>query len=293
MPASLYTDKVSLSVRLLWRKMGLFGKQRIVLALGGGSARGLCSIGVLKALEKHYGKGNLPFDMVIGTSIGSLIGAGYCLGMPVEEMEKRALRVTMMDLMDVGVNRTGLVKGNKLEKLIKEIVDDRSFEDMSLPFALTTTDIENGEELVHRSGDLVSLIRASCSWPGIFAGVEVGGRLLVDGGVRNSIPTKHAYELGASFVVAVNPGFAVKSRKINNVLEAIVQSVQIMGEELNSYQAGAAEISIKPHLADIEQFDFTRTPNIIEQGGVAAENIMPRLKRRISLHKRCSFFGRK
>ncbi|MBD3296669.1 MAG: hypothetical protein GF392_04815 [Candidatus Omnitrophica bacterium] len=270
--------------------MGFFGKHRIVLALGGGSARGLCSIGVLKALEKYYGKGNLPFDMVIGTSIGSLIGAGYCLGVPVEEMEKRALKVTMMDLMDVGVNRTGLVKGNKLEKLIKGIVDDRSFDDMSVPFALTTTDIENGEEQIHRSGNLVSLIRASCSWPGIFAGVEIGGRLLVDGGVRNSIPTKHAYEMGASFVAAVNPGFAVKDRKINNVLEAIVQSVQIMGEELNSYQAGVSDISIKPDLADIDQFDFTRTPHIIEQGRVAAEKSMSRLKRKIYMHKKWSFF---
>jgi len=269
--------------------MGFFKKRKVVLALGGGSARGLCNIGVLKVLERHYGRGRLPFDMIIGTSIGSLIGAGYALGMPIEEMERRAMKFSMMDLMDIGVHRTGLVKGDKLEAVIRDIVDKKKFADMRIPFALTTTNIENGREMAHTSGDLVKLIRASCSWPGIFSGVEVDGELLVDGGVRNSIPTKDAYKLGASFVVAVDPGFAVKKQKINNVLSAIIQSVQIMGEELNAYQAGVAEISIKPDLRDIDQFDFSQTKHIIDQGEAAAEKAIARLKRKLFIHRKCTF----
>ncbi|MFC1644354.1 patatin-like phospholipase family protein [Candidatus Omnitrophota bacterium] len=84
--------------------MGLFKNRKIVLALGGGSARGLCSIGVLKVLERHFGKDNMPFDMIVGTSIGSLIGAAYALGVPLEELEKKALRISFARSPEVWVS---------------------------------------------------------------------------------------------------------------------------------------------------------------------------------------------
>ena len=275
--------------------MGLFGERKIVLAMGGGSARGLANIGVLKVLEKHFGRDNLPFDMVIGTSIGSLLGAGYCMGITPEELEKIALNFNWPTIVDLGFYYTGLLKGDKLENIISNIFKGKSFSDMKIPFALTTTDIETGEELVYTSGDLVKLIRASCSWPGIFSGVEIDGRLLVDGGVRNSIPTKMAHKLGATFIVAVNPGFAVKRQKVNNALKALVQAIQIMGEELNAYQTRAAQVAINPELKDIDQFDYEKGRFIIRQGELAAEKVIGKLKRRLWMHSlgvptRCTGF---
>ena len=261
--------------------MKLFKKRKIVLALGGGAARGLSNIGVLKVLERHFGRDNMPFDMIIGSSIGSLIGAAYSLGISLEEMEKKALKFSWPNLADIGLHPTGLLKGNKLEKIIVEIIDHRGFGDMNTPFALTTTDIETGEELTHDSGNLVKLIRASCSWPGVFSAVHIDGRLLVDGGVRNSIPTKAAHEFGASFIIAVNPGFSVKSQKLHNVVSTMVQSVQIMGEELNAYQAKAANITIKAELKEIDQFDFDKAEIIIREGELAAERKMKSLKRKL------------
>ncbi|MFC1480274.1 patatin-like phospholipase family protein [Candidatus Omnitrophota bacterium] len=261
--------------------MELFRKRKIVLALGGGSARGLCSIGVLKVLERHFGRDKMPFDMITGTSIGSLIGAAYALGVPLEELERKALGFSWLNLVDLGLHPTGLVRGDKLESAITDIIGDKSFEDMRIPFALTTTDIETGEELTHTSGDLAKLIRASCSWPGIFSAVEVDGRLLVDGGVRNSVPTKAAYEADATFIIAVNPGFAVKNQKLNNVLKVLIQTVQIMGEELNSYQSEVADVVIRPVLENIDQFDFDKAEIIIEQGERAAEKRMRCLKRKL------------
>jgi len=261
--------------------MGLFRKRNRVLALGGGSARGLCNIGVLKVLERHYGRGNLPFDMIIGTSIGSLIGAAYCTGCPVEEMEEKALKFNWPHLVDFGIHSTGLIKGKKLENIILDRVGDKTFKDLKIPFALTTTDLQTGEERVHTSGDLITLIRASCSWPGIFTAVEVEGHLLADGGVRNSIPTKAACQLGSNFMVAVNPGFGIASHKIDNPLKAIVQSVQIMGEELNAYQARAANVEIRPVLQGIDQFDFDKGSFIIKEGEDAAERQMPQIKRKL------------
>ncbi len=264
--------------------MGLFKKRKVILALGGGSARGLASIGVLKVLERHFGRDNMPFDMIVGTSIGSLIGAAYCLGMSLCELEQKSTRFSWPSLVDFGLSATGLLKGDKLEAIITDIIGDKGFDDINIPFALTATDIENGEELTCASGDLITLIRASCSWPGIFSAVEVNGRLLVDGGIRNSIPTKAAYESGATFVIAVNPGFAVKDQKISNVLTAMIQSIQIMGEELNAYQAKVADVVIKPKLVNIDQFDYAQGAEIIRQGERVAEAKMGKLKRKLFFH---------
>jgi NTE family protein len=137
---------------------------------------------------------------------------------------------------------------------------------MKIPFSLTTTDLVTGKAGVHFSGDLVKLIRASCSWPGIFSGVEIDGRVLVDGGLRNSIPAGIAGEQGSDLTLAVNPGFSIKNDAVDNVLKAVVQSVQIMGEQLNDYQSREADIVIKPDLEDVDQFDFTRTEWIIGRG---------------------------
>ncbi|MFQ5952756.1 MAG: patatin-like phospholipase family protein, partial [Candidatus Omnitrophota bacterium] len=94
--------------------MPLFQKRKIVLALGGGSARGFANIGVLKVLERHFGgRKNMPFDIIVGTSIGSLIGAAYCLGMSVEELEERVLEFTWTKIVDFGLFSTGLIKGDK------------------------------------------------------------------------------------------------------------------------------------------------------------------------------------
>jgi NTE family protein len=265
--------------------MGLLKKRKVVLCLGGGSARGLANIGVLKVMEKHFGRGKIPVDMIVGTSIGSLIAGAYCLGMPLDELAERARGFSWQKLVDLGLFPTGVIKGDKLEEVIKDCIKNGRFEDAKIPFALTTTDIETGQELTHTHGDLTKLIRASCSWPGVFNAVRIGGRLLADGGVRNSIPTKAAYDLGATFVIAVNPGFAVKNQKINNVVQAMIQSVQIMGEELNSYQSGAADISIKPDLPNIDQFDFEQAVFIIRQGEAAAEAAMRKLKRKLFFHR--------
>ncbi len=260
---------------------GLFKKRKIVLALGGGSARGLSSIGVLKVLERHIGRENLPFDMIIGTSIGSLIGAAYCAGRPLSELEEKASCFNWGTLVDLGLHKTGLMKGDKLEKAIITMVDSIGFEDLRMPFGLTTTNLLSGQELLHTSGDLIKLIRASCSWPGFFTSVEIDGQLLADGGLRNSVPSKAAYDCGASFVVAVDPGFAISNQKIDNVFKALVQSIQIMGEELNAYQSSSADIAIKPDLGEIGQFDFDKSAQVIRQGEIAAEKCIKDLKKRL------------
>ena len=259
--------------------MALFKKRKITLALGGGAARGIANIGVLKVLEEE----RIPIDFVIGTSIGGLIGASYCLGVPTYRMEKAALSFTLNKLADFSISKQSLMKGKKLANLITEFTDKKKFSDAQIPFAITTTNIETGEELVHTKGNLQRLLQASCSWPGIFPPVTVEGKKLTDGGIRNSIPVKTAKHLGATKIIAVDIGFCPKYGKLDNLFQLFIQSVQILGEELDSYQSKQADIVIKPNLKDIDQFSFHRANDALRAGETAAHKAIKEIRKKLRL----------
>jgi NTE family protein len=260
--------------------MALFKKRKVALALGGGSARGIANIGVLKVLERE----RIPVDLIIGSSIGSLVGASYSLGVPTYRMEKAALKFSMEQLADFRLSKKSLLKGKKLEKIIAEFTDAKGFSDAQIPIAITTTDIESGEEVVHTKGDLQKIIKASCSWPGIFPPVSIDGRSLTDGGIRNSIPVKMAKRLGATFIIAVDIGFCVKKGKLDNIFQLFIQSVQILGEELDNYQSKQADVIIKPKLIEIDQFAFHRSKQAMVDGEEAAQNAVPEIRKKLKLN---------
>jgi NTE family protein len=260
--------------------MAMFKKRKVALALGGGSARGIANIGVLKVLERE----RIPVDLIIGSSIGSLVGASYSLGVPTYRMEKAALKFSMNQLADFGLSKHSLLKGRKLENIISEFTDAKGFKDAQIPIAITTTDIETGEELVYTKGDLQKIIKASCSWPGIFPPVTIDGHRLTDGGIRNSIPVKMAKRLGATFIIAVDIGFCVKRGKLENIFQLFIQSVQILGEELDTYQSRQADVVIKPKLVNIDQFAFHRGKQAIIDGEEAARAALPEIRKKLKLN---------
>lgn len=255
--------------------MALFKKRKVALALGGGSARGFANIGVLKVLKRH----KVPIDLLIGSSIGGLIGGSLSLGMSLEEMEEAALKFKWQDITDVTMPRLAIMKGEKLAKVVEKFTDHKTFTDCSIPLAITATDIESGDEILFTSGNMQKIIQASCSWPGFFPPIEVDGRFLSDGGVRNSIPVKWAKKLGATFTIAVKLGFAPQKIKADNIFQMMVQSIQIMGEELDKYQSMQADIIIEPDLKGINQLDFDKSGEIILSGEVAAEREIKKIKR--------------
>ena len=254
-------------------------KRTVTLVLGGGSARGIAHIGVLKVLKSQ----NIPIDKIVGTSMGALIGAAYSVGIPIEEMEKKSLKFSAKRLIDPTMPTMGLLAGDRLEAAIRDIIDKKSFADCRIPTAIVTTDIENGEEVVHEKGDLVKIVRASCSWPGIFNPVKIDGRLLCDGGIKDSVPTKIARALGADYMIAVDVGFCVRRGKIENIFQMILQAFQITGEELNRYQASEADVVIKVDLGDTDQAAFNRAAGIIKKGSEAAEEKVIEIKRELDV----------
>lgn len=254
-------------------------KRRVTLVLGGGSARGLAHIGVLKVFEKE----KIPIDGVVGTSMGAFIGAAYAAGVPIEEMENKAYGFSSNKLLDPTIPRMGLLAGDRLEKVIRDVIGDRGFDDCRIPLAVVTTDIEKNEEIVYKEGDLIKIVRASCSWPGIFNPVRVDGRLLVDGGIKNSVPTKIARSLGSDYIIAVDVGFCVKYGKMENIFQMIIQSFQIMGHELNRYQAAEADAVIEVDLGDMDQVAFNRSKEAVSKGARATEARMAYIKKELGI----------
>lgn len=172
------------------------------LALGSGAARGLAHIGVLKVLDEA----GVAVDIIAGTSMGAFIGAMYAAGVPITQMEQAALELdwlSMAKLLDPVLPTSGLTDGKKLVAFMAELLPVRDFKELRLPLAVTATDINTGEAVVIKQGDLLEALRASLAFPGIFSPVRFGQRLLVDGGLCKPIPTDAARTLGAQKIIGV------------------------------------------------------------------------------------------
>ncbi len=253
-------------------------KKKIALVLGGGSARGIAHIGVLKVLKRH----KIPINMVVGTSIGSIVGAVYALGISLRKLEEVALKTGWQDLTDFALSKTGFLEGKNLERVIREAIEEKGFSDLKMPLAIVTTDIENGEEFVITSGDLAKSIRASCSIPGIFIPARIDGRMLVDGGLRSTVPSETAKRMGADFVIAIDVGYCVRKGKISNIFQVLFQSIQIIGSELSKHERMPSDMIIEVPLGqDIDQMAFDKAREIISIGEKAAETAMDGLLARM------------
>ena len=255
-----------------------FKKKKVALVLGGGSARGMAHIGVIKVLQKE----KIKFDLVVGTSIGAFIGVFYALGRGIVQAEEAALRFNARENLDFMIPPAmGLIKGNRIFGIIKELISDAQFRDLKIPMGIVATDIENGKEVVFTEGPLSDAIRVSCSYPGIFVPQRIDGRLLVDGGIINTVPVSVARQMGADVVVAVDVGFCVQAGELKSIFGVILQAFQITGNELNRYQSMQADIVIKPDLGTINQLDFQSARISIEKGELAALEQLKNIKRKL------------
>jgi NTE family protein len=177
-------------------------RQKIGLALGSGSARGLAHLGVIRAIEEA----GIEVDFIAGSSMGALIGAIYASG-KLDELEATFRTFdwkTMAGFFDVVLPKSGLLDGARVGELVRAHIHADTIETLPKPFAALATDIVSGEEVVIRSGDVIEAVRASISVPGIFTPVRSNGHILVDGGLTNPVPVSAVRGMGAKFVIAVD-----------------------------------------------------------------------------------------
>lgn len=175
---------------------------KLGLALGSGAARGLAHIGVLKVLEEE----GIEVDCIAGTSIGAFIGALHAAGVPLKEMEEVAVGLDWKQLarfIDPVIPTSGLLDGQRVLDFMASLLPVRSFEQLRLPLAVTATDVESGEALVIRRGNLLDALRAAVSFPGIFPPARFGQRFLIDGGLCHPVPIDAVRGLGAEKIIAV------------------------------------------------------------------------------------------
>ncbi|MEE4192594.1 MAG: patatin-like phospholipase family protein [Halieaceae bacterium] len=187
-------------------------KQKIGLALGSGSARGLAHIGVIRALEEA----GIKVGCVAGTSIGSLIGSVYASG-KLDALEKVYLGFDWKKIayfFDVVFPKSGLIDGKKVADFVREYVHTETIEHLPLPFQAVATDIGTGEEVSLDRGDVIEAVRASISVPGIFTPVRRNSRVLVDGGLVNPVPVSTARSMGANIVIAVDLNHDIVAGKV-------------------------------------------------------------------------------
>lgn len=254
--------------------------KKVGLALGGGAARGLAHIGVLEVLEDA----GIPIDMIAGTSVGAIIGALYARGKSAAWIKDLALDLAGKKenfFRELSLSKTGLIQGRKLEKTLKPIFGNITFEELKYRFACAATDVYTGEEVVFNDGPVWDCIRASASIPLLLTVAKWKGRYLVDGGLTDPVPAGVAREMGAELVIAVNviPAKSVQEEKEPNVFAVAMQLVYVLNHQLVKSSIVDADIIIEPQVEHIGFADFHRAEECIHLGKVAALQALPSIEK--------------
>ncbi|HSD21241.1 MAG TPA: patatin-like phospholipase family protein [Anaeromyxobacter sp.] len=258
---------------------------RIALVLGGGAARGFAHIGVIRVLEQE----RIPVDLVVGTSVGSLIGAVYASHRDSFELEWTAFQLDKDDLFDFGIVNAvvgmGYAKGEKLERFVRENVKQKEIEKLRIPFAAVAADLNWGERVVLDKGSVARAVRASSAIPGVFEPVEHQGKLLVDGGVVDNIPIDVAKAKGADLVIAVDIGADVGNTDIKNVVDVMLQATNIMFAVNVGFRRQGADVLVQPKVGGVGMLDFSKKKECMLAGIEAARGAVPRIRAAIDQWK--------
>ena len=253
-------------------------KLRVGLALGGGAAKGFAHIGVIKMLEAH----GIKADVVTGTSAGSVVGSLYASGMGPYELQTRAFSLDESQIRDIRILSGGLIKGQKLQDFVNQLLHNRSFEKLAKPFAAVATELDTGRRVVFGRGNVGQAVRASSSIPGVFEPVVINGKKYVDGGVVCPVPVDAAREMGADFVIAVDISKkAGDSKQAKSMLGIMGQSIAIMGQRLGEIELARADVVIRPRVGQIGAADFDQKNLAMMEGEKATLALLPEIQRKM------------
>ena len=245
------------------------------LALGGGFARGLAHIGILKVLEEA----GIPVNFIAGTSVGSVIGAAYCSGISARELEEISALVRFKDFARWTLSRYGFASNDRMARFLNKMLRCRTFEDLKIPLAVAATDFTSGEGVVFRSGPLVDAVRASCAYPGMFLPVNINGRLLVDGMLAHAVPTVPLREMGAQRVIAVYlSAHWVSPDGPRHIFDVIGQCFSIAQSKMSGLWESAADLILQPDVRGFSYDGFDRAPELIRAGEKAARAALPAIQ---------------
>ena len=292
-------------------------KNKIGLVLGGGGARGLGHIGVLKALKKH----SIPIHMVAGTSIGAVIGAMYAATLDPHWIENKfkefidsevykriglhrlvptsqpnssifqtaATYMKNQIIINLANDRLGILKQERLSEIIEFLLPVKTFEELKIPFSCLAVDLNSGEDVVFNSGNLIEAIVASSAIPGYIPPIEKDGMLLTDGAVSCPVPVKTVRKMGADFRISVDVGLNHFEPMENpNLLQVLGRAEQITSSRLGEVKSEKADITIRPDTMNVFWAEFDKIDQLIKLGAEETEKqfwqIKDNLKKKKSIH---------
>ncbi|MFZ2163272.1 MAG: patatin-like phospholipase family protein [Sideroxyarcus sp.] len=250
---------------------------KIGLVLGGGGARGFAHVGVIKVLEAQ----GISPDIIVGTSVGSVVGALYAAGYTGYELQEISLPMQRASVTSWIMPNRGFMSGEPLEQFINRMVKLQPVEKLQRVFAAVATDLKTGKEVVFRTGDTGKAVRASCSVPGIFQPTEIEGKSYLDGGLVKPVPASVARSMGADIVIAVNISNLPENNQIKSTLDVLMQTFDIMSCSINRYELNQADVLICPVTKEIDQTNLDDKHWAILEGEKAATAALPEIKAKL------------
>jgi NTE family protein len=282
-------------------------RRRIGIALGGGGARGLAHLGVLKVLEEA----KIPIDCVAGTSFGALVGAMYALNPDTKAMYRKFLTFMQTPIyrharfdrlvqrhqeengrfwahwgkllkkrlvLNLAQSRMALISSHKVDSFFKFFLGYHTFAELQIPMVAASVDLVSGQEVLHTEGLLMHAVLASSAIPGILPPVFENGKILVDGVVLNSVPVRPARKIGADMVIAVDVGKDFLPQPgVENIIDIILRTHLITAHRTNALLLEEADVVITPEVGHFHWADFSEYKKIIHAGEVATRRTLPAL----------------
>lgn len=284
------------------------GWSKLALALGGGAARGLAHLGVIKVLERE----KIPVSLIVGTSIGALVGGVYaCLKDPAAAEERflnfsrsREFRRSSFDFLKESkepqpgilynlktwfkkgiffgssITKTSFISAEHFEHNINSLLEDIEIQETRVPFVAVASCLETGEDLILREGSLRRAVSASCAVPGVLPPVELDGKTLIDGGWLNKIPVLPALQMGAQAVIGVDVSPDLEdTQEFRKGYDIMIRANAIRSEALKNLQCRFADILIEPRVGHIHWADFSAVEECLRCGEEAAEKALPSIRK--------------
>jgi NTE family protein len=272
---------------------------RVGVALGGGAARGLAHIGVLKALQGH----GVPIDLVTGTSIGALVGGAFAARGDARQVEERfiefvhsrdfrrtefeflkesrkdepSLLYSVRNMIRRGVfyslsmARPSFISRENFLHNIHALIDDIEVRQCRIPFAAAAADLDTGEGALLTSGSLREIVCASSAIPGLMPPIELNGRTLIDGGWVSKVPVIEAFKMGADMVIASDISQELEdTRALGRGLDVLIRANAIRSDALKAFHCRLADVVIRPRVSHVHWADFGGAVGLIEEGVRAA-----------------------
>jgi len=227
---------------------------KIGVALGGGGARGIAHIGVLKALEES----NICISYISGTSIGALVASYYAFGKNLNDIKEIGKNLNFTSVIGFSLHKKGLFSTKSIESMILRDLGNVNIEDSIIPLAICTTDISTGEQIVLRHGNLAKAVCASTAIPGIFIPIEIESRTLIDGGISENVPISLLDKMGAGITLGINLNGSQSYPAPNEMITIMSNAIDIAIDLRTKDQLQKADFVISLNLDKYSRLDNSK-----------------------------------